>query len=86
MTAYIIKHTAQTFTNGFGKFVSCEAREGYVPAMTEAMAREYADRNERIDATVIQYDVTFAPITNQAEYDAFRREQLYSNVPTYSVD
>ena len=78
MANYIIKQTAQTLTNGFGKFIACEEAGSLFDALAAAMDRECADRNNRIDGTVIQYTVTNAPISNQAEFDAYCREQLYA--------
>lgn len=83
MTNYIIKQTAQTLTNGFGKFIACEEAGSMFDALAAAMEREYADRNNRIDGTVIQYTVTNCPIADQAEFDAYCREQLYARAHEY---
>ena len=77
MSNYILKQTAQTLTNGFGKFIACEEAGSLFDALAASMEREYADRNNRIDGTVIQYTVTDTPIANQAEFDAYCRAQLY---------
>ena len=83
MTNYIIKHTAQTLTNGFGKFIACEVGGNGFEAMCAAMERKYADRNNRIDGTVIDYTVTNRPIADQSEFDAYCREQLYARAHEY---
>jgi len=85
--AYIIEHTAQSFDNGFGKFIAChEVIGSYVDASCEAMSREYAMTGVLVEGKAIQFWPQFEPIRSQEEFDAFCRKERASTAPRYYGD